>query len=161
MLEIRSVNLDTGSYLTMTLEKALAKAERNKKDVYLKACLKRRRYFMPMFYSANGISGLETLSAQKRLATLLRYKLKQVYYELCGFVRAIMSLVIVRSSSLLLHGTQDKEFHIRQRPELLDGAVKALIVPWRAYRAGWKTRSTVRQVDSTRRSQRIAGAEYE
>ena len=35
MVNIRIVNLDVGSYLCMTPEKALAKAERDKKDIYI------------------------------------------------------------------------------------------------------------------------------
>ena len=77
MFDIRIVNLDAGSYLRMTPEKALAKAKKQKKDLYLHACLELRRTFTPMFYSADGIPGAEALAAQKRLATLLRYKLKR------------------------------------------------------------------------------------
>ena len=65
MFDIRIVNLDAGSYLRMTPEKALTKAEKEKKDVYLQACLERRRTFTPM------------VDAQKRLAALLSYKLKR------------------------------------------------------------------------------------
>ena len=61
----------------MTPEKALAKAEKEKKDLYLQVCLERRRNVTPMVYSADGITGAEALSAQKRLATLLSYKLQQ------------------------------------------------------------------------------------
>ena len=53
--DIRIVNLDTGSYLRMTPEKALAKTEKEKKDLYLQACLERRRTFTPMVYSAKKI----------------------------------------------------------------------------------------------------------
>ena len=84
-----------------------------------------------MVYSADGIPGVEALAAQKRLAALLRYKLNREYSEMCGFVRARMPLVIVRSNSLLLCGPRNKGAHIWQRPELTDGAVMALIVPWR------------------------------
>ena len=98
----------------MTPEKALAKAENEKKDLYLQACLERRRTFTPMVYSADGIPGAEALAAQKRLAALLSYKLKQEYSEMCGFVRARMSLSIVISNSLLLHGPCDKGARIRQ-----------------------------------------------
>ena len=76
MFDIRIVNLDAGSYLCMTPEKALAKAEKEKKDFYLQACLERRRTFTPIVYSANGILGAEALAAQKMLAALLSYKLK-------------------------------------------------------------------------------------
>ena len=35
MFDIRIVNLNAGSYLSMTPEKALAKAEKENKDLYL------------------------------------------------------------------------------------------------------------------------------
>ena len=74
---------------------------------------------------------MENLDAQKRLAALLSYKLKREYSEICGFVRVRISLAIVRSNSLLLRGPRDKGMHIRQRPELIDVAVMALLTPWR------------------------------
>ena len=83
-----------------------------------------------MVYSAEGIPGAEALAAQKRLAVVLSYKLKQEYLEMCGFVRARMSLEIVRSNSLLLRGPHDKGARIRKRPELADGAVMSLLAPW-------------------------------
>ena len=84
-----------------------------------------------MFYSADRIIGAEALAAQKRLAALLSYKLRQEYSEMCGFVKARMSLEILRSNSLLLRGHQDKGARIRQQPELTYGAVMSLIAPWR------------------------------
>ena len=48
MFDIRIVNLDAGSYLRMTPEKALANAEKEKKDLYHQAFLDRRRTFTPM-----------------------------------------------------------------------------------------------------------------
>ena len=59
MFDIQIVNLDAGSYLHMTPEKALAKAEKENKDLYLQACLERRRTFTPMVYSADRIPGAE------------------------------------------------------------------------------------------------------
>ena len=49
MFEIRIFNLDAGSYLHMMQEKSLAKAEKEKKDFYLQACLECRRTFTPLF----------------------------------------------------------------------------------------------------------------
>ena len=131
MFDIRIVNLDAGSYLRMTPEKALAKAEKEKKDLYLHACMDRRSTFTPMVYSEDRIPGAEALATQKRLAALLSYKLKREYSEICGFLQARMSLAIVRSNSLLLHGPCNKGARIRQRPDLTDGAVMALLAPWR------------------------------
>ena len=112
MFDIIIVNHDTGSYLRIMLEKALAKAEKEKKNLYLQACLERRRTFTLMGYSADGIPVAEALAPQKRLAGILSYKLKGEYSEMCGFVRAIISLLIVRSNSMLLRGPQEKEARI-------------------------------------------------
>ena len=84
-----------------------------------------------MVYSADGIPGVEALAVHKRLAALLRYKLKWEYSEICGFVRAWMSLAIVRTNSLLLCGPHDKRARIWKCPELTDGTVMALLAPWR------------------------------
>ena len=82
-----------------------------------------------MVYSTDVIPVAEAVATQKRLAALLSYKLKQQYSEMCGFVRARMSLAIVRSNSLLLHGPCNKGARIWQRPELMDGAVVVLLAP--------------------------------
>ena len=84
-----------------------------------------------MVYSADGLPGAEALAAQKRLAALISYKLKREYSEVCGFVRARMSLSIVRSNSLFLRGPRENGACICQRPELTDGAVMSLLAPWR------------------------------
>ena len=142
MFDIRIVNLDAGSYLHLTPEKALTKTEKKKKDLYLQDCLDCRRTFTPMVYSADGTPRAEALAAQKRLATLLSYKLKREYSEMCGFVRARMSLAIVRSNSLILRGPRYKGARICQQPELTYGAVVALLAPWRGYILGRKTGRT-------------------
>ena len=115
----------------MTLEKALARAEKEKKNLYLQACLEYRWNFTPMVHSADGIPGAKALAAQKRLAAPLSYKLKQEYSEICGFVRAMMSLAIVRSNGLLLCGLWNKWSHIQQHHKLTDGVGMALLAPWR------------------------------
>ena len=58
-------------------------------------------------------------------------KLKWEYLEMCGFVRAHMSLSIVRSNTLFLRGARDKKAYIRPRPNMEDGAVMTLLEPWR------------------------------
>ena len=78
--------------------------------------MERKKTFTLMVYSADGITRAEALDAQKRLAALLSYKMKRVYYDICGFVRARISLAIVRSNSLLLCGPRDKGARILDRP---------------------------------------------
>ena len=82
-----------------------------------------------MVYSADAITGMEAIAAQKRLALLLSNNLKQEYLKMFGFVMDWMSLVIVRSNTLILHGARYKEVYIQQRPNLEDGSVMALLVP--------------------------------
>ena len=81
-----------------------------------------------MVYSEDGIPIVEALATKKRLAALLSYKLKREYSEICGFVKARMSLAIWRYYSLLLCRPCDKGARIGKRPDLADGAVMALIV---------------------------------
>ena len=40
-----------------------------------------------------------------------------------------MSLAIVRSNCLLIHGLKDKETRTRQNPEMADEAVMAMLAP--------------------------------
>ena len=131
MFDIRISNLYSGSYLRMTPEKFLTKADKEKKYFYLQDFLERRRTFTPMVYSADGIPLAEALAAQKRLAALLSYNLKREYSEMCGFVRARISVAIVRSNSVLLRGPWGKGSCIRQQPEQTDEVVMALLAPWR------------------------------
>ena len=62
MFEIQIVNLDAGSYLRMTPKNAHEKAEKEKKDLYLHACLEHRRTFTPKLYSEDRIPGAEALA---------------------------------------------------------------------------------------------------
>ena len=74
-----------------------------------------------MVYSADRIPGADDFSAQKILAVLLSYNLKREYSEMCGFVKSRMSLVIMRSNSLILRRPRGKAAFIPQRPELTYG----------------------------------------
>ena len=66
MFDIRIINLNAGSYLRMTHEKSLAKAEKEKNELYLQACMERRRTFNHMVYSADGIPVAEALASKQR-----------------------------------------------------------------------------------------------
>ena len=87
-------------------------AEKEKKVKCLQPCLERMRTFTSMVYSADGINGTEAVSVKQHLALLLRNKVNQEYSEMCGFVRARMSLAVMISNTLLLRGTRDKEVYI-------------------------------------------------
>ena len=124
-------NLDAGSNLRQTSEKALETAEKENNDKYVHPCPERRHSFTTILYSADGISETESVAAHQRLALLLSNNLKQEFSEMRGFVRARISLAIVISSTLLLQGAREKEACIFQRPDLEYGAVMSLLMPWR------------------------------
>ena len=84
-----------------------------------------------MVYSAHRIPSKEAVAMHQRLASLIRNKTKREYSEMCGFVRARMLLVVVRSNTLLLCGVRDKEADIIQITDLDNGEVMALLAPWR------------------------------
>ena len=104
LFDTRIVNLDVGSYLRETSAKDLATAEKEKKDKYIQTCLRHRRSFTPMGYSRDRIPRTEAVDVHRRLALLVNNKLKREYSEMCGFVRDLMSIVIVRFKTLLLCG---------------------------------------------------------
>ena len=108
ILDFDIVNTDVTSYghqhsMNHTM-KVLEKAAKRKKDKYLEACRERRRDFIPMAYSVDGLAGKEARAAEKRLASLLASKWDRPYSEMACFVKTRMSLSIVRSISMLMRG---------------------------------------------------------
>ena len=49
--------------------------------------------------------------------------------EMCGLLKARISLEIMRSNTFLLRGAREKEVYIHQRPDLADGEVMSLLTP--------------------------------
>ena len=76
-----------------------------------------------MVYFADGITGMEAVAAKRCLDLLISNKLKRGYSEMCVFVRDMMSLAIVRSNTLILHGARDKKACIQQIPNMEDGSL--------------------------------------
>ena len=112
LFDMQIVNLDTGSYVHQKYAKALSTAENEKKDKYLHNFLDCRNHFIPMVYSADIIPGTEALSLQQSTSLLLSNKLYREYLEICGFIRAWVSLSIVSYNTLLLCDVRDKEAYI-------------------------------------------------
>ena len=111
--------------------KTLSTAGQGKKDKYLQPCLERRHTFTHIVYSVGKVPGIEAIAALQGLALILSKNPKQEYLEMCSFVRAIISLVVVRSNTLLLRGAKYNEAYIHQRPYLTDGSMMVLLPSWR------------------------------
>ena len=107
VLDVKVMDTDAPSYQsTPDPKKVLERAARQKKTKYLKACLERRRSFMPLVYSVDGMAAKETRAFERRTASLLASKLNRRYSEMCGIVRSRMALAVVRSNTLLLRGSR-------------------------------------------------------
>ena len=119
IMDMRVTDTDSKSYSSSSSEKVLERAAKLKKDKYLQPCLERRRSFIPLVYSVDGMACKEALAWEKRIASMLAKKHDRQYSEMVGFVRSRMSLAIIRSNTLMLRGArQGRAF----RPELDDSA---------------------------------------
>ena len=69
--------------------------------------------------------GVEAKAAGKQVAELLAAKWDRSYAEVCGYVRARLSLALVRATSLCLRGAREKSNRIRS-PQWDSGSGLAL-----------------------------------
>ena len=65
------VNTDNKSYLAKTPEIFLQEVAREKKKIYLEACLQKRHHYLPFIDSVDALLGLESAATLKRVASLL------------------------------------------------------------------------------------------
>ena len=77
IFDMEIVSLDAGSYLCQTSVKALATADKEKKDKNLQSGLDCRRSFTPVVYSTYGITGTEAVVTQKCLTSMISNKINQ------------------------------------------------------------------------------------
>jgi len=124
IFDYRITDTDCRSYQNMAPEKVLEKMEGEKKGKYLEACLERRRDFTPMVYTVDGMPGKEARAAEKKMASHLAAKWTRDYSEMCGYVRAQMSLNLIRANTELLRGSRDRKNewrppHIRNGPAMM------------------------------------------
>jgi hypothetical protein len=60
------------------------------------------RHFTPFVCSTNGMLGREAATFAKRLAAKLAAKWQRTYSQVCGYVKARLSIAIVRATHLCL-----------------------------------------------------------
>ena len=94
VLDTWGTDTDAISYSDLSSSKVLKTSEKLTKDSYLALCLARRRIFMPLIYSVDGMAGKEAKSFERRIASLLAGKWDLPYSEMVGYVRRRMGLAI-------------------------------------------------------------------
>ena len=73
--------------------------------LYLEVCLERRRSFMTLVYSVDGMTAKKALAFERRTTSLLANKMNCRYNKMCGIVHSRMALAVVRNNTLLLRGS--------------------------------------------------------
>ena len=80
--------------------------KKEKKEKYLQNCLEMRKDFTLMVYSVDSIAEREARNAEKRLATHLAGKWNCEYYQMVYYVRFRMTIMVVRTNSLIICGSR-------------------------------------------------------
>ena len=106
IIDVRVTDLDCKSNRNSAPEKVLKKHERQKKAKYLQHCLKQRRSFVPFVVSTDGVLGFEANNLLRRIAKKLAEKWDLPYSQICGLVRARVSIAIARTTHLCLRGSR-------------------------------------------------------
>ena len=78
--------------------KCLHEAEKEKKKMYLEACLQQRQQFSPFVASVDKLMGVEAMATLKNIASRLATKWKQSYSKTCGYVKSRIAITLVRAT---------------------------------------------------------------
>ena len=117
------VNTDAKSHMIKAPKKCLHEAEREKKRMYLEACLQQCRNFSPFVASVDGLLGVEAMETLKRLASRLATNWKQPYSKTCVYIKSRIAITLVRATHRCVSGYRVPAHRISvQRPQWEGGA---------------------------------------
>jgi hypothetical protein len=105
ILDIRVTDTYTPTYQMKDPSKVIEAAEHLKKKKYLQPCLNQRRQFTPFIVSVDGLTGKEAKSVLKVLAARSATKAGKIYPYIMGYMRARLSIAIVRATHVCLRGS--------------------------------------------------------
>jgi hypothetical protein len=106
ILDIRFTETSSPTYQMKDPIKVLEASERLKKNKLLQPCLNQRRQCTPFIVSVDGLIGKETKMVLKVLAEITATKAVKMYSNGMGYMRARMSLAIVRATHVCLRGSR-------------------------------------------------------
>jgi hypothetical protein len=106
--DVRVLDTDAKSYLSHTPSSVIASAEKEKKRKYSAACSERHASFTPICLSIDGVWGSEAKSFFKRLSEFLSTKWDCPYSTVCHWIKAKLSIALVRATNLCIRGSRTK-----------------------------------------------------
>ena len=121
--DMHVVNTYAKSHSMNTLEHFLQEAEREKKKVYLEACLQQFRHVSPFFASIGEMMGVEAAATLKRIPSRLTSKWRQPYSRTCGYVKIGIVITLLQATHQCIQGYRVLAHNIIvQHPQWEDGA---------------------------------------
>jgi hypothetical protein len=122
IVDIRVTNTDPA--------KVLITQEKEKKHKYLEPCLEQRRHFTPFVCSTDGLLGREAATFAKWLIAKLATKWQHTYSQVCGYVKAWLSITIVRATHLCLRSSRIPTHQISTRQPLWEDGAGLVVTSW-------------------------------
>ena len=120
---MRVVNTDALTYKLKEPEKCLHESEKEKKKMYLEACLQKCWHFPPFVASVDGLLGVEATATLKRIASRLATKWNRSYSKTCGYIKSRIAITLVRATYCCIRGSRVPAHRISvQQPQWEDGA---------------------------------------
>jgi hypothetical protein len=105
-MDVRVTDTDTPTNQMKDPIKVLEAAHRLKKKTYLQPCLDQRRHFTPFIVSVEGLIRKEAETVLKVLAARTATKSGKTYSNVMRYLRAHLSITIVRSTHVCLRGSR-------------------------------------------------------
>lgn len=108
LFDVRVVDTDAPSYGSRAVSAVLCRAEQEKMNKYISAAEDRHATFTPLVCSADGVLAPQMDVFVKVLGERLADKWHRAQSDVRGWLRARISLAIVRASSMCLRGTRKR-----------------------------------------------------
>ena len=108
LFDVRVVDTDAESYCRRPVAQVIKSAEEEKKTKYSAAVEERRGSFTPFVVSVDGYMGREADKSLRRLADALVWKWEKRYSWAIDWVRAYMSVSVIRATNFCLRGSRMK-----------------------------------------------------
>ena len=119
--DMHVVNTYAKTHSGKTPERCLQEAEREKKRMYLEACLQQRRHFPYFVASVDGLLGVEATATLKMIASRLTKKWRQPYSRMCSYVNSRIDITLVQATHRCIRGYRVTAHWISvQRPQWED-----------------------------------------
>ena len=121
IFDVGTSDTDSEMHLPVVPIKALGHLQESKKTKHEKACKARRREFMPLIFSVDGLLSATCSATVKHLAALSAPKWQRHCSAVCGNMRAELGVVLVRVASVCIPGSCERPLDPK-KPRWLAGA---------------------------------------